>query len=62
MKDFNSVVRYDPEDMRVGEMPWQTSRADMWEDVTGSYVSYQNYKELLEAYQELKFILEGLEK
>lgn len=28
----------------------------------GSYVEWIDYKDLLEAYKELKFILEGLEK
>lgn len=60
MKGFNNVKRYDTEDVRVGEMPWETCRADMWESESGEYVEYQDYKDLLDAYTEIKFILDGL--
>lgn len=51
MKDFESVKRYQPEDVRVGEMPWETSQANMWEDNDyGEFVLHSNYKELLEEF------------
>lgn len=55
------LKRFNPETI-YGEMPSLSTQADMeeWED--GEYVLYEDYKDLLVKYEELKYRMDGLEK
>lgn len=55
------LKRFNPETI-YGEMPWYSTQADMeeWED--GEYVLYEDYKDLLDKYEDLKYRMDGLEK
>lgn len=57
MKDFNTIDRYDPTEVLTDR--WE--RADMDKEVNGDYVYYEDYKELLDVYEELKFRMDSLE-
>lgn len=52
--DFNSVDRYE---VKTGFLSYSVEEKE-----DGHFVVYDDYKELLDAYNDLKFILEGLEK
>lgn len=54
MKDFTAVRRY--------TFYTEYGNGVQEDEPEGDSVDYQDYKELLEAYQELKFVLEGLDK
>lgn len=53
MKNFEDVHRFEAE---------ANSEAGIYLDDAGEFVLYDDYKELLEAYLQLKYRLDGLDK
>ena len=58
MKDFNTVQQYLWEEDEYSGF----GGGFLYTHTEGQFVSYEDYKLLLEDYKEIKFILEGLEK
>jgi len=58
MKDFDNVDRYYPSEVLTDR--WEMGSMDKHE--SGDYVSYEDYQELLEEYNDLLYRMEELDK